>query len=149
MQRFFERAVSRQQARGMTVLIPIDWSDHAQKAFDWYVSSLYQPGTTVVLVHWLGSSTDKDLHEKEVKLMELQEMYETKLLQLRVDYRWVTGSDANPGDLILRVAGEEGVQMIVMGSRGLGKLKKAILGSVSDYVLSRAAVPVLICRRST
>lgn len=131
----------------MKVLIPIDWSENSQKAFDWYFSHLYQPGTTIILVHWLGATNDRDLHEKEVKLMDLQETYETKLLHRKVDYRWVTGCEGNPGELIIKVANEEEVQMIAMGSRGLGKLKKAILGSVSDYVLNKTNIPVLICKR--
>ena len=36
--------------------------------------------------------------------------------------------------------------MIVMGARGLSKLKKAIFGSVSDYVMRKAVVPVLLCK---
>jgi len=42
------------------------------------------------------------------------------------------------------VAKEDDVDMIVMGARGLGKIKKTILGSVSDYVLNKSKVPVLI-----
>lgn len=137
----------KQKQRNMKVLLPIDWSENSQKAFDWYLSCLYQPGTIIILVHWLGASNDREMHEKEVKLMNLQETYETKLLQRKVDYRWVTGSEGNPGELIIKVAAEEDVQLIVMGSRGLGKLKKVILGSVSDYVLNKTDIPVLICKR--
>lgn len=133
----------------MKVLIPIDWSDNCQKAFDWYFSWLHQPSTTIILVHFIGASNDRDMHAKEVKLMDLQEAYETRLLQRKVDYRWVNGTEGSPGELILKVANEESVQMIVMGSRGLGMLKKAILGSVSDYVLNKANVPVLICKRTS
>lgn len=42
------------------------------------------------------------------------------------------------GKRILQCAEDEGVDTIVMGSRGLGKLKGIILGSVSQYVSSRA-----------
>lgn len=61
----------------------------------------------------------------------------------------MTGCEGSPGELILKVADEESVQLIVMGSRGLGKLKKVILGSVSDYVLNKGNVPVLICKRAS
>lgn len=42
------------------------------------------------------------------------------------------------GKRILACAEEEGVDMIVMGSRGLGKLQELLLGSTSQYVSQRA-----------
>jgi len=62
----------------------------------------------------------------------------------QIDYRWLTGSTGSPGEWIIKVAKEDEVDMIVMGARGLGKIKKTILGSVSDYVLNKSKVPVLI-----
>jgi nucleotide-binding universal stress UspA family protein len=56
----------------------------------------------------------------------------------------LTGTSGSPGEFIIKVAKEEDVDMIIMGARGLGKLKKTILGSVSDHVLSKSKVPVLI-----
>jgi len=36
--------------------------------------------------------------------------------------------------------------MIVLGSRGLGRLRRTFTSSVSDHVLHRAKCPVIICR---
>lgn len=66
----------------------------------------------------------------------------------QVHYRWLTGTGGCPGEYILRVAVDEDVGLILMGTRGLGKLRKALLGSVSDYVLNKAPVPVLIHKRN-
>jgi nucleotide-binding universal stress UspA family protein len=129
------------------VLIPIDWSENSLKSFEWYLTYLHRDGHTVILVHFIDASNDKELHEKEGKMMELQEEYETKLLQLKIPYRWMTGTDGTPGEYILQVAKEENVGLILMGTRGLGKIKKAFLGSVSDYVLNKSTIPVLICKR--
>jgi len=65
-------------------------------------------------------------------------------LDVQVHYRWLTGTGSSPGEFILKAACEENVGLILMGPRGLGKLRKAFLGSVSDYVLTRSTVPVLI-----
>lgn len=59
-------------------------------------------------------------------------------------YRWLTGTYGTPGEYILRVASEENVGLILIGPRGLGKIRKAFLGSVSDYVLNKSPVPVLL-----
>ena len=56
------------------------------------------------------------------------------------------GTGGGAGEHLVNVSKEQDVDMIVMGARGLGKLSKMILGSVSDYVLRKAKVPVLICR---
>jgi len=131
------------------VLIPIDWSENAEKTFDWYMYNLHQKGTHLYITHFIEASKEKELQEKELKLLELQEVYETRLLQLKVAYTWLTSNQGSPGDFILKVAKEEDVDLIVMGARGLGKLKKTILGSVSDHVLAKSKVPVLICKRVT
>ena len=37
--------------------------------------------------------------------------------------------------------------MIVTGTRGMGKVRRTILGSVSDYLVHHAHCPVVVCRR--
>ena len=49
-----------------------------------------------------------------------------------------------PADTILRVAEEEGVGSIVMGSRGRGMVAELLLGSVAERVARRSERPVVI-----
>ena len=49
-----------------------------------------------------------------------------------------------PAPAILRVAQEEGYDLIVLGSRGQGQIAGLLLGSVSSAVAQRADCPVLI-----
>ena len=53
-----------------------------------------------------------------------------------------TGS---PGYVLVDLVERSGAQLLVIGSRGLGRLGRAILGSVSDYVLHHVDIPVCIC----
>ena len=48
---------------------------------------------------------------------------------------------------IIRVAEEIGAGLIVMGSRGLGGLRRTLMGSVSDSVMRHAHCPVLVVRK--
>ena len=48
---------------------------------------------------------------------------------------------------IVEVAEEIGAGLIVMGSRGRGGIRRALMGSVSDSVVRHAHCPVLVVRR--
>jgi nucleotide-binding universal stress UspA family protein len=50
-------------------------------------------------------------------------------------------------DEIVRLSEELGAGLIVMGSRGLGGVRRALMGSVSDFVVRHAHCPVMIVRR--
>lgn len=54
----------------------------------------------------------------------------------------VTAGD--PGHMVLDAAERHGCDAIVMGARGVGHLKGALIGSVSHWVLHHAAVPATI-----
>ncbi|GAB6876891.1 universal stress protein [Thermaerobacter litoralis] len=52
-----------------------------------------------------------------------------------------------PGPEICRYAQNGGFQVIVMGRRGLGRVQEVLLGSVSEYVLRHAHLPVLVVQQ--
>ena len=52
-----------------------------------------------------------------------------------------------PAHEIVRLSEELSAGLVVMGSRGLGGMRRALLGSVSDSVIHHAHCPVLIIRR--
>jgi nucleotide-binding universal stress UspA family protein len=49
-----------------------------------------------------------------------------------------------PGPTICEFAAEVGAAAVVIGSRGRGGFKRALLGSVSDYVVRNAPCPVVV-----
>jgi nucleotide-binding universal stress UspA family protein len=52
----------------------------------------------------------------------------------------------DPGPAICRLAGELSAQAIVVGSRGRGIVKRALLGSVSDHIVRNAPCTVIVTR---
>lgn len=49
-------------------------------------------------------------------------------------------------DCIVDLASELTVDLVVMGAKSKSKLKRALLGSVSDYCVHHCACPVLVIR---
>jgi nucleotide-binding universal stress UspA family protein len=63
---------------------------------------------------------------------------------VRVERRSLQGS---PSEEILHAANGHGADLVVVGSRGLGRFRRILLGSVSERVLREAPCPVLVVRR--
>jgi nucleotide-binding universal stress UspA family protein len=63
--------------------------------------------------------------------------------RLAADFQILVGSTA---DEIVRFARDRGVDLVVVGSRGLGGVGSALLGSVYHGVLSKADRPVLVVK---
>jgi nucleotide-binding universal stress UspA family protein len=51
--------------------------------------------------------------------------------------------EGRPGPALCDAAAEIGADVIVLGTRGLGGVRRAVLGSVSDHVARNAPCPVL------
>ena len=52
-----------------------------------------------------------------------------------------------PDGAVLRLVDTLGAGLVVLGSRGLGGIRRALLGSVSESVMHNAGCPVMIVRR--
>lgn len=52
--------------------------------------------------------------------------------------------EGSPGASVCDYAAERGAKAIVMGTRGRGGVRRALLGSVSDHVVRNAPCPVVI-----
>ncbi len=61
----------------------------------------------------------------------------------RVDHVTTPG-DAGP--VLCQLAEELPADLIIVGSRGRGAIKRALLGSVSSYVINNAPCPVMVVR---
>jgi nucleotide-binding universal stress UspA family protein len=69
-----------------------------------------------------------------------------KIRQVGIEVAGIHTRVGFPAAEIVRLAGRLGAGLIVMGSRGLGPLRRALMGSVSDSVVRHAHCPVLAVR---
>ena len=63
---------------------------------------------------------------------------------LQVKFEKCSEEHNRPGEVICKLVEDKKAQLIVMGSRGMGTLRRTFLGSVSDYCVHHAHCPVAI-----
>lgn len=61
-----------------------------------------------------------------------------------VEYRLVTG---DPADAVVRMAEEDDVDLIVLGSHGRTGLTRLLMGSVAEAIVRKAHCPVLVYKQ--
>ena len=132
------------------ILVAIDGSPLARSALDFAIDMASRYGASMVLLHAFPHVSDllgTPQYEQLVAARSLigQQLLEAARTQVGdtapVETQLLEGP---PAPAILRVAAEEGCNLIVMGSRGHGQLSGLLLGSVSSVVAQRADCPVLI-----
>ena len=135
------------------ILVPIDGSDHAEKALSYAlklaercdadVEVLTVVPEVVYTPDWMRDYTEKMKENGEELLSKALRRAEEDKPGLRVSKRLEEGF----ADLkILEVAKKGRFDIIVMGSRGLGAVKRFLLGSVSNKVVNQSELPVLIVK---
>lgn len=138
------------------VVLAADLSEHAEKAFNWYVQNFHKPDNKVVVVHTpeysMGpsemstSKIEETISEANAKTEMIKAKFVAKMSEQGMNGEFVALEDRSPGHAICKYAERVNATFIVTGTRGLGKFRRTMLGSVSDYILHHSPVPVLICR---
>jgi nucleotide-binding universal stress UspA family protein len=97
----------------------------------------------------MGFDIEKPYEEEEIKQMG-QRLLDEQVRRVEEAGGTVAGAHfrmARPDRGILAVGEDVGAGLIVLGSRGLGGVRRALMGSVSDSVVSHAHCPVLVVRK--
>ncbi|RFA94232.1 universal stress protein [Pyrobaculum aerophilum] len=124
------------------ILVAYDGSDHAKKAVE-RASALAKAFGASVYVITVSTDPSQVSLEKAKKIAQ-EAANALKAKGVNVDD--IAVRSGTPATEILNYAEEKEVDLIVMGSRGLSAIQRLVLGSVSQAVVSRARVPVLVVR---
>ena len=90
----------------------------------------------------------RDLYEEDAR--EARQLLEAQIEKMKAAGATVAKAHLRIGradEEVVVLAEELGVDLIAMGSRGLGGVRRALMGSVSDSVVRHAHCPVLIARK--
>ena len=80
---------------------------------------------------------------------ETERLMERQAAEAKAEGANVAGTHSREGRPAERIAGladELGADLVVVGSRGLGTMKRLVVGSVSEGVVNLAPCPVLVVR---
>lgn len=137
------------------ILIAYDGSELAEKALKTGLKLAMQDKRIelhMVFVIKPEPHLDKmEVENRRVRVLR-QERAECMLDEVRASVQGmgnrviVSALEGHPGTKIVEYAKGAGIDLIVIGSRGLSGLKELILGSVSHYVAQHSHVPVFIVK---
>ena len=137
------------------ILVPVDGSDNSFRALDAALLLSEKLGAKITAIHVMEEIPV--LHIQSEKLLrELLDAYKkerqvilTKCVKeatgkgISIDTKLLHG---NAGSIILDFCEKEKYDIIVMGSRGMGRFRELVLGSVSNKIVHHSTCPVMIVR---
>lgn len=134
------------------ILVAVDFSETAGKAFDYALSLARVFEAEVIALHVLedpilyAPTTDqayRDAFERTIhgKMEELLNRHGIEGVQVSS-----ASKHGSPFFEIIQYAQNEHCDLIVMGTLGQGPIKHMLLGSVAEKVVRKAPCPVLVVR---
>lgn len=149
------------------ILIATDGSDHAKKAITHAIelAELSEAQLHAVYVISLSSppenleiEVDSNLYdpadisteglkkilrrEGDVAIKYIEDLAKEKGMDVK---KWIV--EGLPAEGILKLAQEQSIDLIVMGTLGRSGIEKFLLGSVADRVIRGSRIPVLVVRK--
>src|SRR5215204_5910668 len=130
------------------VLVATDGSREAQLAAQTAADLSQKTNSELHVVHVFGIAHVGPPVYPEATTLQSVEL-EAEVQKIRSGGATVAGEHLIEGRVapgIVGLAEELGAGLIVMGSRGLGGIRRALMGSVSDSVVRHAHCPVMVVR---
>ncbi len=141
------------------ILVPVDFSDFAERALEYAVIIAERTQSEIVLAHAVvphippGSnqhfydlSINKQTQQAEEKLAGLVAKHQSKSAPFSLDY--VIEKDT-PSDAIADWTKKVKPFLIVMGTQGASGLEKVMFGSVTTEVMNKVSCPLLVIPEAT
>jgi len=138
---------------GKAILFPTDFSTASDAALAHAETLAKQSDAKLVIVHveepplaYGGGELYYGLPEpNSERIQKMLEDVRPRDPAVAFEHRLSMG---DPAGEVVRIAGDEGCEMIVMGTHGRTGLTRLLMGSVAEQIVRRAPCPVLIYREA-
>ena len=137
------------------ILLPIDGSDNSYRALDAALLLSEKLGSNITVIHVMEEVPITHIGSEKM-LNELLEAYKKENQDILLKCTEIANQkgliiktfllQGNPASVILDYNKKEKFDLVIMGSRGLGKFKELILGSVSSKIVHHSPGAVLLIR---
>jgi nucleotide-binding universal stress UspA family protein len=134
------------------ILVPMDGSKNSMRGLDEAIYLARQCHATITGLYVLPLTKpikDSQISHLEKYLLKNASKFMSKAKTRAAQNGIVFDDDITYGDegpKIINYATNKEFDIIVIGSRGMGSIKEAFLGSTSNYVLHKSKIPVLIVK---
>jgi len=133
-----------------TVLLATDGSEEAELAARMAASIAKRTGSEMHLVCVVDLGAAADPRLQEGLRQRAHDLLKDQARKMRKSGDAVAEAHlcvGQPDREIVALAEKVGAGLIVIGSRGLGGVRRALMGSVSDSVVRHAHCPVMVVRK--
>src|SRR5262245_6060166 len=125
------------------ILLTLDGSENAEKALPWARQFATREHAQVVLIRVVPSTRDRatwgqDREEAREYLLRMEKEFNYSGIATKVLVR-----RGNPAREIADAAADQGCDLIVISTRGGSKVKRWMMGGVTEQVMRTSTVPVL------
>jgi nucleotide-binding universal stress UspA family protein len=139
------------------ILIPYDGSEHSNSAFNYALDLAKKYHSNLIAVVCIVEQNQPDemiIREEENLQLKKQKDVASQLLSilaskaedLGINFKGIILKTSSVTDAILSYAESNSVDIIILGSRGLGGFKKLLLGSVASVLSQYSKCPVLVVK---
>ena len=141
----------------MKILLPTDGSEaaldavhhalrlvHAGLRASFVLANVQEPATLYEVV--VAHDAEVIEHVSAAAGAHALEAAQALLRAAGVEFESEVGS-GDPGHVLVEIGENYGCDLVIMGARGVGALRAALLGTVSTSVLHASSVPVMIVRQ--
>lgn len=152
------------EAKARKILVAVDEGEESMYALSWALTNIISSKDTILLLHAkipraIHTTLDGTGYLFSSDIMASMEKYHNDVAQgviekakrlckdlhdVKVETRVENG---DPRDVICEVVEKLGVDVLVMGTHSYGIIKRALLGSVSNYCAHKVRCPVLIVKK--
>ncbi|KAL0423343.1 UNVERIFIED_CONTAM: hypothetical protein Sradi_0869100 [Sesamum radiatum] len=161
--------IEKMATKSRLVGIGMDYSATSKSALNWAINNLIEEGDQIVIIHVVSPKADPtnkqlfaDTGSPLIPLEEFRGINVSKHYGLNPDPEVLDMLDTvsktrrvkvvakvywgDPREKLCDAAEQLKLDSLVVGSRGLGTIKRVLLGSVSKYVVQNATCPVTVVK---